>query len=174
MKIRIASLLLVLFALSGCMIEPIEIEVSPTESLKIGFPEQVDPVDLITYEQQMLDLVNAARAEEGKPALQYDPQVAKVAQLKAQDLLTTNYFDHESPNYGSPSEMLTEFGIDWRASGENIAAGQLSVEEVHEGWMNSPGHRENIMADMFTHVGFGFVEGGGDYGTYWVQMFTAY
>lgn len=168
------SFLICMGLLAGCMIVPLEIELSPTEKIKIALPNSTEPVDLSTYEQQLLDLVNSARASEGKAPLEYDPHVAKVAQLKAQDLLTSNYFDHVSPTYGGPSEMLTQFGINWTASGENIAAGQLTVDEVHEGWMNSPGHRENIMGEMFTHIGFGFVEGGGDYGTYWVQMFTRY
>lgn len=160
--------------LTGCVIAPIEVELSPQEKVRIVLPNSVEPVDLSSYEEELLTKVNEARAEEGVEPLVYDPQVAKVAQLKAQDLLTNNYFEHESPTYGAPSEMLTQFGIDWIASGENIAAGQLSVDEVHQGWMDSPGHRENILNPMFTHIGFGFTEGGGDYGTYWVQMFTAY
>lgn len=165
--------ILVLF-LAGCVVIPLEFDLSETEKVKIVLPSSVEPVDLSTYEQSLLDKVNAARAEVGVEPLHYDPSVAKVAQLKAQDLLTSNYFDHVSPTYGGPSDMLTQFGIKWRASGENIAAGQRSVEEVHEGWMNSPGHYENIVSPLFTHIGFGFTEGGGDYGTYWVQMFTAY
>lgn len=163
-----------LLLLSGCVILPLEIELSPTEKVKVALPGTEDPINLTTYEQQLLDLVNQEREAVGLPALQYDAKVAKVAQLKAQDLLTNNYFDHESPTYGTPSEMLTQFDVRWTASGENIAAGQRSVEEVHEGWMNSPGHRENILQEIYTHVGFGFTEGGGDYGTYWVQLFTRY
>ncbi|WP_342528423.1 CAP domain-containing protein [Chryseomicrobium sp. FSL W7-1435] len=177
LKKRLVSLLLLvifIISLAGCVVAPIEFEISPTEKVRIVLPNSVEPVDLTTYEQSLLDKVNEARAEVGVDALLYDPHVAKVAQLKAQDLLTSNYFDHVSPTYGGPSEMLTEFGVEWMASGENIAAGQLTVEEVHEGWMNSPGHYENIVNPMFTHIGFGFTEGGGDYGTYWVQMFTAY
>lgn len=171
---RWVLLFFILLLLSGCIVIPLEVELSPTEKVKIALPGTEEPVNLSTYEQQLLDLVNKEREAEGLQPLQYDSKVAKVAQLKAQDLLTNNYFEHESPTYGSPSEMLTQFDVSWTASGENIAAGQRSVEEVHEGWMNSPGHRENILQEIYTHVGFGFTEGGGDYGTYWVQLFTRY
>ncbi|MFC4355200.1 CAP domain-containing protein [Chryseomicrobium palamuruense] len=172
--IRWVPLFFILLLVSGCIMIPLGVELSPTEKVKIALPGTEEPVNLSTYEQQLLNLVNKEREAEGLQPLQYDSKVAKVAQLKAQDLLTNNYFEHESPTYGSPSEMLTQFDVSWTASGENIAAGQRSVEEVHEGWMNSPGHRENILQEIYTHVGFGFTEGGGDYGTYWVQLFTRY
>lgn len=69
----------------------------------------------------------------------------------------SNYFDHQSPNYGSPFEMMQTFGVDYRAAGENIAMGQRSPEEVMNGWMNSEGHRKNIKHDQFTHLGVGYV-----------------
>lgn len=120
--------------------------------------------------RELLDRVNAARAEAGLGALIYDKAVENVAIIKAKDMRDNNYFAHESPTYGQPHEMLTQFGIQWRASGENIAAGQNTVSAVHTAWMNSPGHRANILNPNYTHVGFGYVTGG-SYRSYWVQMF---
>lgn len=120
--------------------------------------------------RELLERVNAARAEAGLPALNYDKAVENVAMIKAKDMRDNNYFAHESPTYGEPHEMLTQFGIKWTYSGENIAAGQNTVSAVHAAWMNSPGHRSNILNKNYTHVGFGYVTGG-SYRSYWVQMF---
>lgn len=121
--------------------------------------------------KELLNMVNAARDQNGLSVLQYDKAVENVAMLKARDMRDNNYFAHRSPTYGDPHEMLTRFGVKWTASGENIAAGYQSAGAVHEGWMNSPGHRANILNSKFTHVGFGYVEGGTNYKGYWVQMF---
>lgn len=120
---------------------------------------------------ELLILVNEERVKNNLKPLVYDTKVANVATIKAEDMKTNNYFDHISPTYGSPSNMLTKFGISWTASGENIAAGYSSIDSVHKGWMNSSGHRANILSSSYTHVGFGYAEGGGKYGNYWVQMF---
>lgn len=120
--------------------------------------------------RELLQQVNKARAEAGLPALKYDSSVENVAMIKAKDMRDNNYFAHVSPTYGQPHEMLTQFGIKWTYSGENIAAGQNTVSAVHTAWMNSPGHRANILNQNYTHVGFGYVKGG-SYRTYWVQMF---
>ena len=61
-----------------------------------------------------------------------------------------NYFSHTSPTYGTPEEMLNRFGVKWRAYGENIAAGQTTAEEVMRVWMNSTGHRANILDPRFS------------------------
>ena len=81
-----------------------------------------------------------------------------------------NYFDHTSPTYGSPFEMMRHFGINYSSAGENIAAGQKTAQEVMNSWMNSSGHRANILNKDYEQLGVGYVEGG-SYGTYWVQMF---
>lgn len=120
---------------------------------------------------ELLKLVNAERVKNNLSPLGYATSIEKVAILKAQDMLDNNYFNHVSPVYGSPSDMLTRFGVSWTASGENIAAGYSTVAQVHAGWMNSPGHRANILSSTYTHVGFGYAQGGGTYGNYWVQMF---
>ena len=78
-----------------------------------------------------------------------------------------NYFDHNSPTYGSPFDMMRSYGIDYRTAGENIAMGQRTPQEVVNAWMNSPGHRANILNGDFTHIGVGYVE----QGNYWTQQF---
>ena len=78
-----------------------------------------------------------------------------------------NYFDHNSPTYGSPFDMMKKFGISYKSAGENIAQGQRTPEEVVQAWMNSAGHRANILNSGFTHIGVGYVESG----NYWTQEF---
>ncbi|MDF2592072.1 MAG: sporulation protein, partial [Clostridia bacterium] len=74
---------------------------------------------------------------------------------------------HTSPTYGSPFDMMKQFGITYKTAGENIAMGQRTPEEVVKAWMNSPGHRANILKSSFTHIGVGYVANG----SYWTQMF---
>ncbi|SPT92496.1 YkwD protein [Bacillus subtilis] len=78
-----------------------------------------------------------------------------------------NYFDHQSPTYGSPFDMMKSFGISYKTAGENIAKGQKTPEEVVKAWMNSEGHRKNILNPNFTHIGVGYVESG----SIWTQQF---
>lgn len=120
-------------------------------------------------EQRMLDLVNAARAEAGLKPLQADMALVKLARLKAQDMINNNYFDHTSPTYGSPFDMMKAAGITYRYAGENLA-GAPTVDTAHTNLMNSPGHRANILNANFTKVGIGVVNGG-PYGKMFVQMF---
>jgi uncharacterized YkwD family protein len=119
------------------------------------------------FEQQVLDLTNQQRAKYGVPALQLDVELSKVAREKSRDMQTKGYFDHNSPTYGSPFDMMKQFGISYRAAGENIAMGQRSPQEVVNAWMNSEGHRKNILNADFTHIGIGHVAEG----NYWTQMF---
>ncbi|PYI52277.1 CAP domain-containing protein [Paenibacillus flagellatus] len=123
-------------------------------------PEQPEPAPgLSAEEQQMIDLVNAARREAGLAPLTADPKLSEVARLKSKDMVENNYFSHQSPTYGSPFDMMRRFGIDYSSAGENIACNQ-SVQAAHEALMNSPGHRENILNAGFTHIGVGIVDGG--------------
>lgn len=120
-----------------------------------------------SQEQEVINLVNQERAKEGLPALKYDWELARVAKYKSQDMKDQNYFSHNSPVYGSPFTMMQNFGINYTSAGENIARGQRSAEQVVNAWMNSSGHRANIMSSSFTHIGVGYVESG----NYWTQMF---
>ncbi|MBE4909918.1 LysM peptidoglycan-binding domain-containing protein [Bacillus luteolus] len=118
-----------------------------------------------TFENQVATLVNQERAKHGLKPLQHRADVKNVAQKKAEDLINSNYFSHTSPNYGSPFQMLKTFGINYQAAGENIAKGQKTPQEVMNAWMNSPGHRANILKPEYDTIGVGFYHGA------WVQMF---
>jgi uncharacterized YkwD family protein len=119
------------------------------------------------FEQQVVELTNQERAKNGLPALKLDVELSKVARDKSKDMQTKNYFSHTSPTYGSPFDMMKAYGVSYKSAGENIAMGQRSPEEVVQAWMNSQGHRENIMNPNFTHIGVGHVTTG----NYWTQMF---
>ncbi|MCA1012775.1 CAP domain-containing protein [Halobacillus halophilus] len=123
------------------------------------------------YEKEVVALVNEERAAEGLKPLEMFNRLSGLAVVKSEDMAEKNYFSHTSPTYGSPFEMMDEFDFSYWAAGENIAAGQRTPEEVVEGWMNSEGHRANILNDQFTHIGVGYIEDSGKYGTYWTQLF---
>ncbi|WP_017185135.1 CAP domain-containing protein [Alkalibacillus haloalkaliphilus] len=127
--------------------------------------------DVHEFEQQVVNLVNEEREQRGLQPLELSGELSDVARAKSQDMADENYFSHQSPTYGSPFDMMDHYGVDYRTAGENIAMGQRSPEAVMQGWMNSDGHRENILSDQFTHIGVGYVEGNGS--TYWTQMFKA-
>ncbi|MGH0458665.1 CAP domain-containing protein [Bacillus paranthracis] len=122
---------------------------------------------LSEFEQRVVELTNAERAKQGLPALKIDTELSKVARTKSEDMQKNNYFDHNSPTYGSPFDMMKKFGISYTSAGENIAQGQRTPEEVVQAWMNSAGHRANILNNGFTHIGVGYVESG----NYWTQQF---
>ena len=126
---------------------------------------------LTAQEQEMLNLVNQVRAQNGAGALQADPQVTNCARVKSQDMIDNNYFSHNSPKYGSPFDMMKSFGIGYVAAAENIAGNQ-TVQKAHEALMNSPGHRKNILNPEFTHIGIG-IKKGGSYGNMFTQMFIS-
>ncbi len=120
------------------------------------------------YEKEVVRLVNVERAKQGLSALEYDWQLSRVARYKSDDMRKNNYFSHTSPTYGSPFNMMKSFGITYKTAGENIAKGYKTPAAVVEGWMNSSGHRANILNSSFTHIGVGYVESG----NYWTQMFV--
>ncbi|OBZ18489.1 SCP-like extracellular [Bacillus sp. FJAT-27264] len=122
--------------------------------------------DSAQFVQQVLDLVNQERTKAGLKSLSLNSALSKMALAKAQDMYDNNYFDHQSPTYGSPFDMMKAFGITYNSAGENIANGQTSAEEVMNQWMNSPGHRANILNSSFTEIGIGY------YNKEWVQEFT--
>ena len=96
-----------------------------------------------------------------------DESLRNVARIKSTDMRTNGYFSHTSPTYGSPFDMMKQFGISYTAAGENIAQGYATPEAVVKGWMNSSGHRANILSSNFTHIGIGYDNNG----HYWTQMF---
>jgi uncharacterized YkwD family protein len=121
-------------------------------------------------EQQMLNLVNQERAKNGLKALTMNADLLKVARLKSQDMVNLNYFSHTSPTYGSPFQMLKDFGISYKTAGENIAANS-SVSAAHTSLMNSSGHRANILNGNYNLVGIGVVNSP-KYGKMITQIFV--
>lgn len=124
-----------------------------------------EPSGLQEFEERVAELVNQEREAAGLKPLRLDPDLSRVARLKSQDFVTNGYFSHTSPTYGSPFEMMKQFGISYWSAGENIAKGQRTPERVHQSWMNSEGHRRNIMDPNYDTIGVGFYEYG------WTQMF---
>ncbi|MHC2835843.1 CAP domain-containing protein [Bacillus sp. F9_6S_D1_P_5] len=143
----------------------------PAENNNTQKPAEQKPAEeaksLSEFEQRVVELTNAERTKQGLPALQIDTELSKVARIKSEDMQKNNYFDHNSPTYGSPFDMMKKFGISYKSAGENIAQGQRTPEEVVQAWMNSAGHRANILNNGFTHIGVGYVESG----NYWTQQF---
>jgi len=99
-----------------------------------------------------------------------DPEILRVARIKSKDMIDNNYFSHNSPIYGTPFQMLKNFRISYKAAGENIA-GNSSVEAAFRDWMNSSGHKANILSDSFNYTGIGIVEGS-KYGKIFTQVFV--
>lgn len=125
------------------------------------------PASVSEFEKKVVELTNAERQKQGLKPLQIDENLSKAAKAKSEDMKSKNYFSHNSPTYGSPFDMMKKFGVQYSTAGENIAKGQASPEEVVQAWMNSEGHRKNIMNSSFTHIGVGYADGG----NYWTQMF---
>ena len=117
--------------------------------------------------QQVIDLTNVERKNNGLPALTADAKLNSVAQAKSSDMQQNNYFSHASPTYGSPFDMMRDQGVSYRSAGENIAKGQRTPQEVVQAWMNSEGHRRNILSSNYTHIGVGYDPNG----HHWTQMF---
>jgi uncharacterized YkwD family protein len=122
---------------------------------------------LSAYEQKVVDLTNQERAKNGLTALKVDTTLSKMAHEKSRDMSANSYFSHTSPTYGSPFDMMKKYGITYRYAGENIAMGQQTPEEVVKAWMNSEGHRKNILSPNYNYIGVGYVE----QGNYWTQEF---
>ncbi|RHW41536.1 LysM peptidoglycan-binding domain-containing protein [Neobacillus notoginsengisoli] len=125
-----------------------------------------------SVEQQVISLTNQERAKHGLKPLTHDWELSRVARYKSMDMRDKSYFSHTSPTYGSPFTMMKNFGIAYRSAGENIAAGQTSAAEVVRAWMNSPGHRANILNQGYTRIGVGYAAGGSQR-HYWTQMFIS-
>ena len=134
---------------------------------KITIPEAAP---LSTLEDEVIRLVNIERSKYGLPAFEKNWEVARVARYKAQDMIDKKYFSHNSPIYGSPFNMMENFGLRFSSAAENIAMGQKSAAEVIKTWMDSPGHRANILSRTVTQIGVGTAKAAN--GTlYWTQLF---
>ena len=142
------------------------------ENPNLIYPGQVLNIPQVSqavraYEQEVVRLVNAQRAQNGLKPLAENWELSRVARYKSADMASRRYFSHESPTYGSPYQMMRSFGISFRSAGENIAYGQRTPAAVVGAWMNSSGHRANILNSSYTQIGVGYHEAG----NYWTQMF---
>lgn len=135
----------------------------PGDVLHVPLPDD----SVSAYEREVVELVNAIRAERGLGKLEENWELSRVARFKSRDMREKHYFSHTSPTYGSPFEMMRAFGLAYRTAGENIAMGYPTPASVVDGWMNSEGHRANILNPSFTVIGVGYVADG----NYWTQMF---
>lgn len=122
-----------------------------------------------SFEREVLDLTNAVRVREGKKPLEWNDKIAVTARKHSADMMKRSFFSHDNPAGQSPFDRMKQDGITYKAAGENIAAGQTSAIFAHENWMNSSGHRKNILGD-FERLGVG-VSFGGPYQAYYTQNF---
>ncbi|RCX23382.1 putative YkwD family protein [Fontibacillus phaseoli] len=114
---------------------------------------------------EVVALLNKERKAAGLKPLTVHTNLSKMAKTKAIDMFKNKYFNHTSPTYGSPFDMMDSFNITYRYAGENIAMGQTTAKEVVEDWMNSPGHKANILNANYNLIGVGYYNG------CWVQEF---
>ena len=121
------------------------------------------------YEKEVIRLVNEIRVQNGLKELTYNWELSRVARYKSQDMKDNRYFAHTSPVYGTPGQMVKSFGISYKSVGENIARGYRTPQAVVDGWMNSSGHRANILNAKYTSIGVGYVADG----HYWTQLFIS-
>lgn len=142
---------------------------TPKASIAPSGQPQQQTGDLSADEKNLLDLINKERANSKLAPLQADPELMKVARLKASDMSKNNYFSHYSPTYGSPFDMMRQFGITFKAAAENIA-GNSTVQGAVSSWMKSEGHRNNIMNSTYNYTGIGIAKSN-KYGNVFVQMF---
>lgn len=135
-------------------------------------PEPLPPViDIPDNAITTVTLVNEHRKKAGAKQLAHDLDLSAIAKTKAQDMATNNYFSHTSPTYGNTGQLLNQFKYKWSAYGENIAKGQSTPQQVVRDWMNSPGHKANILDTNFHNIGVGFATDTKGT-TYWVQIFS--
>ena len=131
----------------------------------LNIPQLSDTV--LQYESEVIRLVNEIRVQNGLKALTANWELSRVARYKSEDMVKNRYFSHNSPTYGTPFQMMRSFGLSYRTAGENIAYGQRTPAAVVDAWMNSSGHRANILNSSYTQIGVGYCASG----NYWTQMF---
>ena len=144
-------------------------QISDPDLIYPGQVLQIPQLDstVTSYEAEVIRLVNEIRQQNGLQSLTANWELSRVARYKSQDMRDNGYFSHTSPTYGSPFQMIKDFGLSYRTAGENIAWGYPSPQVVVNGWMNSSGHRANILNASYRQIGVGYVA----QGNYWTQMF---
>ena len=123
-------------------------------------------------EIEEFDLTNGARADEGRPALICDADLAAVARAHSADMCAREYFAHTNLDDESPGDRVSNAGLSHRGIGENIAAGNAAASATHTQWMNSSGHRRNILSADYTRIGVGYANCPNGYRHYWTQVFA--
>ena len=142
-----------------------------TDALTTQYPGCTAVADPDAWRDEVLQIVNQERTSRGLSALAQNSTLDGQAESYACEMIYYDFFDHENPvTGGTLADRADESGYDYVAMGENIAVGQQSPTEVMQSWMNSEGHRANILSPIYTEIGIG-VRAGGQYGTYWVQVF---
>jgi len=157
---------------SGWYITPIENSVNNTtknNTTQNNTTSDVSNLDMTKDEETIFNLVNEARKTAGLSELKLDKELLRVARIKSQDMVDNNYFSHNSPTYGTPFQMIKNFGIKYTSAGENIA-GHSTAKAAFDAWMNSSGHKANILGNSFNYTGIGVVNSP-KYGLILTQMF---
>lgn len=169
-RFNILSIIVIFVLLEGGLLAAYQVvssnEISKKELVKMQLKEEVF---LTNEEQETLDLINEYRKEHGLTDLKPIKCLQDVAKIKAKDLVENYYFSHDSPNFGTPFEMLESNGVYYKLAGENLA-GNISAEKAFEAWINSPTHKENILEKKFEYTGICVVESS-IYGKIFVQLF---
>lgn len=152
--------------------------VSEAAGAKVDWEEETRTVKITAQDsefgdwaEQVLELTNAERSKRNIPPLKWNEQLANLGQQHCDDMIKRDFFSHNNPDGETPFDRMKKAGIAYWVAGENIAAGQYSPEAVIESWMNSAGHRKNILNPDFKSLGVGVVRGG-HYGVYWAQEFA--
>ncbi|WP_379150678.1 CAP domain-containing protein [Paenibacillus sp. sgz5001063] len=144
---------------------PTAAPVATAKPVATAAPAVATTTGTAAFTQQIVTLVNKERAAAGLSPVTALASLNKVAAAKATDMRSNQYFSHTSPTYGSPFDMMSSFGVSYQYAGENIAMGQKTPQEVMTAWMNSTGHRANILSANFNYIGVGYDN------NYWVQEF---
>lgn len=156
----------------------VEIETPPSsdsienENKPVQDENQDSMISVSEYELKVLELVNIEREKNGLSALTWNSKLAEVARTHSMDMAERNFFSHTNPDGKSPFDRIKAYGISYSRAAENIAVGQSTPEEVVESWMNSEGHRANILNSSFTSLGVGYHKSNSGYKHYWTQCFT--
>jgi uncharacterized protein YkwD len=134
-------------------------------------PPQISPA---AFEQRVIELINVERTKRGLPALGFDDKLTLAARAHSQDMADKGFFSHTGSNGSNPGDRISATGYDWSTYGENIAAGYTTPESVVRGWMESPGHRANILNRDVRELGVGHVaKSGSEFTHYWTNVLAA-
>lgn len=159
--------------LDGRKVSAVQVIEEKTEQSFLSFYAESSEELRISMERQVFDLANAARALHGKEILQWNDELARLASAHSEDMASQGYFSHNNPAGQSPFDRIENAGMDYRYAAENIAGGQRSAIFAHESWMNSQGHRDNILSDKPSELGVGVRMGGPLYIYYTQNFYTA-